>query len=241
MARYAMVVDLNACTGCNACMAACAIENQTPFWAGKWRTTVEDIEKGNSDDTAGRLFFPRLCNHCSNPPCVTVCPTGATYQTADGIVDVDDSVCMGCQACTLACPYDARYGIHYEENTEKKAVFGEDMLKKTRPSVDKCNFCRDRVEVNRLPACVETCVGNSRMFGDLDNPNDKVTKIVKSGLAQPLLPHLGTRPNVYYIPVHKQQIHYLRDTDARNPHDTHAKHADASDVSTQFTDLSKEA
>lgn len=79
-------------------------------------------------------------------------------------------------------------------------------------------------------------MGNSRMFGDLDNPNDKVTKIVKSGLAQPLLPHLGTRPNVYYIPVTKQQIHHLRDSDARQPQ--HGHHADAS---AQFTDLTKEA
>lgn len=238
MARYAMVIDLNVCTGCNACMAACAVENQTPFWADKWRTTVEDLSKGNSDESSDRVFFPRLCNHCDNPPCVSVCPTGATYQTPEGIVDVDDEVCMGCQACTLACPYDARYGIHYEENTAKKEVFGESVLKKTRPSVDKCNFCRDRLAVNRLPACVETCVGNSRMFGDLDKPDDKVTKLVKSGLAQPLLPHLGTRPNVYYIPIHKQQVHFHREEIAGHEH---AKHADASDVSAQFTDLTQGA
>jgi Fe-S-cluster-containing dehydrogenase component len=133
----------------------------------------------------------------------------------------------------LACPYDARYGIHYEENTEKKAVFGEATLKKTRPSVDKCNFCRDRVENSRLPACVETCVGNSRMFGDLDNPNDKVTQIVKSGLAQPLLPHLGTRPNVYYIPVHVQQVLFTREA-IGGAHGHHASNE-------QITDLSKEA
>lgn len=232
MARYAMVIDLNACIGCNACMAACAIDNQTPFWSGKWRTTVEDISRGNSPDSAMRQFFPRLCNHCDNPPCVTVCPTGATYKTAEGIVVVKDEVCMGCQACTLACPYDARYAVNYKDNTQKKTVFGEETLKKTRPSVDKCDFCRDRVLEGRLPACVETCVGNSRMFGDLENPNDEISKIVASGLAQPLLPHLGTRPNVFYIPVNKQRIHHMPSSDARRP-----EQQAAIELSQQITEL----
>ncbi|WP_084151576.1 4Fe-4S dicluster domain-containing protein [Thiomicrorhabdus sp. Milos-T2] len=211
MAHYAMLIDLNTCTGCNACMAACAVENQTPFWSDKWRTKVHDITKGKTDADTARIFFPRLCNHCDNPPCVTVCPTGATYKMDNGIVDVDDDMCMGCQACTLACPYDERYALDYDDNTEKKAVFGEETLKKTRPGVDKCNFCRDRVEDNRLPACVETCVGNARQFADLDNPNDPVTQLINSGIAEPLMAHLGTKPNVYYIPVKKQTIHYERD------------------------------
>ena len=211
MAHYAMVIDLNTCTGCNACMAACAIENQTPFWSDKWRTKVHDISKGEGDADAARIFFPRLCNHCDNPPCVTVCPTGATYKLDNGIVDVDDEICMGCQACTMACPYDERYPINYEDNTEKKAVFGEETLKKTRPGVDKCNFCRDRVEDGRLPACVETCVGGARLFADLDNPNDPVTQMITSGLAEPLMPQLGTKPNVYYVPVKKQRVLYDRE------------------------------
>ncbi len=210
MAHYAMVIDLNTCTGCNACMAACAIENQTPFWDNKWRTKVHDLTQGDHDQDTMRIFFPRLCNHCDNPPCVAVCPTGATYKLDNGIVDVDDEICMGCQACTLACPYDERYPIDYEDNTAKREWFGEETLKKTRPGVDKCNFCRDRVEDGRLPACVETCVGNSRMFADLDNPDDPVTQLIKSGQAVPLMPHLGTKPNVYYIPVKHQTIHFER-------------------------------
>ncbi len=196
MTRYAMVIDLNTCVGCNACMAACAMENQTPVWKNKWRTYVHDKEIGTADDVH-RRFFPRLCNHCSNPPCLTVCPTGATYQLDNGIVLVDDERCMGCRACAMACPYDARYEVTYEDVEKATEFYGE--LKRKHPSMDKCTFCAHRVEKGLKPACVETCVGSARMFGDLHNPDDPVAKLVASGVAQPLLSHLGTKPNVYYI------------------------------------------
>jgi Fe-S-cluster-containing dehydrogenase component len=196
MTRYAMVIDLNTCVGCNACMAACAMENQTPVWKGKWRTYVHEKEIGVADDVR-RRFFPRLCNHCDNPPCLTVCPTGATYQRADGIVLIDPEHCMGCRACAMACPYDARYEVTYGDVREGRAFYGA--LQRDVPGMDKCSFCAHRVDQGQKPACVETCVGSARMFGDLDNPADAVARIVASGVAQPLLPHLGTRPNVYYI------------------------------------------
>lgn len=196
MTRYAMVIDLNTCVGCNACMAACAMENQTPVWKNKWRTYVHEKEIGTAEEVR-RRFFPRLCNHCSNPPCLTVCPTGATYQRADGIVMVDPERCMGCRACAMACPYDARYEATYGDIKTGKEFYGE--LQRTSPSMDKCSFCAHRVEKGMKPACVETCVGSARMFGDLDNPADPVTRLVASGVAQPVMPHLGTRPNVYYI------------------------------------------
>ena len=196
MTRYAMVIDLNTCVGCNACMAACAMENQTPVWKNEWRTYVHDEEIGTAEDVH-RRFFPRLCNHCDNPPCETVCPTGATYKLDNGIVLVDDELCMGCRACAMACPYDARYEVTYDDIEEGKSFYGD--LKRTRPSMDKCTFCAHRLEEGRLPACVETCVGSARMFGDLDDPDDEVAQLVASGVARPLLPHLGTGPNVYYI------------------------------------------
>lgn len=197
MTRYAMVIDLNTCVGCNACMAACAMENQTPVWNDEWRTHVHDKEIGTGEDIT-RRFFPRLCNHCSNPPCMTVCPTGATYQLDNGIVKVDEKICMGCGACAMACPYDARYPITYDDIEQGKAFFGTD-FRREHPSVDKCDFCAERVAKGLKPACVETCVGESRLFGDLDDPEDPVAQLVASGLARPLMPHLGTRPNVYYI------------------------------------------
>jgi Fe-S-cluster-containing dehydrogenase component len=198
MTHYAMVIDLNTCVGCNACMAACAMENQTPIWDNKWRTYVHDKEIGTGEDIH-RRFFPRLCNHCSNPACMSVCPSGATYQLENGIVQVDEDLCLGCRACALACPYDARYEVTYADVKQGRAFFGEEAYRRRRPSMDKCDFCADRVAVGQKPACVETCVGSARQFGDLDNPDDPVAKLVDSGMARPLLAYLGTQPNVYYI------------------------------------------
>ncbi|MDX2503191.1 MAG: 4Fe-4S dicluster domain-containing protein [Gammaproteobacteria bacterium] len=198
MTHYAMVINLNTCVGCNACMAACAIENQTPVWdETKWRTFVHDNEIG-VEENIQRRFFPRLCNHCDNPPCMTVCPTGATYKKDNGIVLVDEDMCMGCQACAMACPYDARIAVTYGDIKKGKEFYGDD-YRHSMPTMDKCSFCDHRLEKGLQPACVETCVGSARLFGDLDNPNDPVTQIVKSGAAESLLKHLGTRPNVYYI------------------------------------------
>jgi sulfur reductase FeS subunit len=196
MSRYAMVIDLNTCVGCNACMAACAMENQTPVWKNAWRTYVHEKEIGTTEQVR-RRFFPRLCNHCSNPACLTVCPTGATYQRPDGIVMVDHERCMGCRACAMACPYNARYEVTYADIGIGREFYGE--LLRDNPSMDKCSFCAHRIDKGMKPACVETCVGSARLFGDLDDPNDPVTHIVASGIAQPLLAHLGTRPNVYYV------------------------------------------
>jgi sulfur reductase FeS subunit len=195
--HYAMVIDLNTCVGCNSCMAACAMENETPVWSNKWRTYVHDIEVGSGDDIR-RRFFPRLCNHCDNPPCMSVCPTGATRKMDNGIVLVDDEACMGCGACAMACPYDARYDFNYDDVSRGMEFFGT-LSRRTSPSMDKCSFCAHRVAQGLKPACVQTCVGSARMFGDLADPKDPITKLVAGGVAKPLLEHLGTRPNVFYI------------------------------------------
>ena len=173
MTHYAMVIDLNTCVGCNACMAACAMENQTPVWKNSWRTYVHDKEIGVGADVH-RRFFPRLCNHCDNPPCMTVCPTGATYKKPNGIVMVDEDLCMGCRACAMACPYAARMEVTYADVRQGKEFYGQD-YRRHSPSVDKCTFCDHRVEKGEKPACVETCVGSARMFGDLDDATDLVT------------------------------------------------------------------
>lgn len=176
--RWGMLVDLRKCIGCQACSVACSMENETPV--GYHRTIVSTYEL-DFNDTARRATLPRLCNHCENPPCVEVCPTQATYQRPDGIVVVDNEVCIGCGYCVQACPYDARF-INPETHT-----------------ADKCNFCLHRTEAGLLPACVETCVGGARIFGDLNDPNSEISRLLQEYPTQVLKPAMGTGPRVYYI------------------------------------------
>ena len=123
-----------------------------------------------------------VCNHCNHPPCVTVCPTGATWKREeDGIVVVDPDLCIGCKYCILACPYDARF------------------LNPVTGAADKCDFCLHRVEKGLVPSCVNTCVGGARIFGDLGDPDSDISKLIANNRVSVLRGEMGTFPNVYYI------------------------------------------
>lgn len=178
--HWAMVVDVAKCIGCQACTVACIMENRVPENA--FRTFVSTYEVAEGDVTH-LAMLPRLCNHCDEPPCVPVCPVGATFKAPDGEVLVDGDACVGCGYCVQACPYDARF-INAETRT-----------------ADKCTFCAHRVDAGLLPACVETCVGGARIFGDLADPNSTVSKLLKArgGEARVLKPEEKTRPNVFYL------------------------------------------
>ena len=199
MTRLGMVIDLKLCIACNACTVACKAENGTPpdvFWG-----RVLEREEGKYP-TARRIMIPVLCNHCQDPPCLRACPTGATIQREDGIVDVDYDNCAGCKACITACPYDARFFV---ENL--KGYFGDSLTPYEMVSyrrhqegvVEKCNFCTDRVHAGLQPACVQVCPTSCRHFGDLDDPLSEVSQLLRNRNHFQLLSSLGTKPSVYYF------------------------------------------
>ena len=177
--HYAMVIDTRKCTGCHACTVACKAEFEVPL--GVNRSWVEYVEKGTYPNVS-RSFLPRLCNQCSEPQCVSVCPTGATYKRKeDGIVVVDSDICIGCKYCMQACPYDARF------------------INPNTGTADKCDFCLHRVTQGLEPSCVNTCQGRARIFGDLNDPNSEVAKLVATEPVTVLRQEMGTKPNVFYI------------------------------------------
>jgi len=198
--RYGMVIDLKRCAGCNSCTVACRAEKGTP--AGILYHRVEKYEAGKYP-AARMQFRPILCMHCKEPACLKVCPTGATYRRDDGIVLVDHNKCMGCRYCVLACPYEARHALRSVDNyygmaarTPYEMVKQKDLDKGTAV---KCDFCVARLEMGRLPACVETCPAQARYFGDLDDPLSEVCSLIAVSHGTVLREDLGTRPSVYYI------------------------------------------
>lgn len=176
--RFGMVIDLRKCIGCQACTAACKVENKVP--AGHYRTWVPEFETGKYP-AVRKAFLPQLCNHCDKPSCVPVCPTGATFQREDGIVMVDDTVCWGCGYCINACPYDKRF------------------INPVTKVVDKCTLCAHRQDRGLLPACVETCVGGARICGDFNDPKSEVSKMLRQFPTNVLRQAQGTVPRVFYI------------------------------------------
>lgn len=202
MARLGMVIDLKVCVGCHACTVACKASNGTP--PDIYFARVHEREVGEYPN-ARREFLPVLCNHCDNPPCVEVCPTGASYKRSDGIVAVNSDICIGCRSCATSCPYEQR---HYVEPGLLSQGYFKDGLtlyenfkyqRWTEGTVIKCDFCMDRVDKGLNPACVDTCPPEARIFGDLEDPESRVSKLLKERESFTLLPDAGTKPSVHYL------------------------------------------
>jgi Fe-S-cluster-containing dehydrogenase component len=200
--HWGMGIDINKCIGCGRCSAACKQENEVPeepfffrTWVERYRiledeTTLIDSPNGaingfkhpdESGSNVTRSFFvPKLCNQCDNPPCVQVCPVGATFQTPDGVTLVDADYCIGCRYCIQACPYGARF------------------LDPATRTAEKCTFCYHRIVQDLLPACVESCPTQARIFGELKKKPSPLVRFLRMNKIGILKPFLNTEPKVYY-------------------------------------------
>jgi len=198
---YGMGIDINKCIGCGRCMQACKTENDVPgdpyyfrTWVERYvikvdksvtvktiSTTLDDpAEVFVEKDMLRSFFVPKLCNQCDHPPCVQVCPVGATFKTIDGVILVDDKRCIGCRYCIQACPYGARY------------------LHPLTRVADKCTFCYHRLVRGLLPVCVEVCPKQARLFGDMKSFASPLGRFTRMNKIHVLKPSLNTDPKVYY-------------------------------------------
>ncbi|MEW5880398.1 MAG: 4Fe-4S dicluster domain-containing protein [Pseudomonadota bacterium] len=210
MTRWAMVVDLRRCVGCQTCTAACKVTNATPPGV-QWRRVL-DIEVGEYPNVR-RAFVPVGCQHCDDPPCARVCPTTATKKRADGIVTMDYDLCIGCAYCAVSCPYQARY-----RTLRATFAYGEPIESEVRTLDEerlavatKCTFCVDTIDAGlaqgltpgvdpaATPACVNACIARAMSFGDLDDPASNVSKLLAENESFRMHEELGTGPGMYYL------------------------------------------
>ncbi len=191
--QYAIVTECNKCVCCYACVVACKIENTPPLgarWTDILRVGPNPIEEGDTFPNMEMYFLPIKCQHCREPECVTVCPTGASVKMDDGTVQVDKEKCIGCQFCVMACPYDVRY-----LNDETKVV-------------EKCTMCEQLIAAGETPECVASCTGEALHFGDLDDAESTVSLMVaEAGEKAYHLPDVGNAPaNVYILDKMKWRL-----------------------------------
>lgn len=224
MTRWGMVIDLDRCTACQACVVACKVENNIPPGG------PEDTRKGRSlswirlarleiDQRGGEAtsqLVPVPCMHCENPPCVKVCPATATSIGEEGLVSQVYPRCIGCRYCTTACPYTVRQ-FNWKDAAWPEPLdraLSPDVSVRPRGVVEKCSFCHHRLALARdrarfegralqdgdyVPACVESCPADAMFFGDLDDPHSEVARLSESPRAFRLMEELGTRPKVVYL------------------------------------------
>ncbi len=194
--RWGMIIDLNKCKpGCNACVTACNKENGLKS-TGRPEIDAQWIRKVTLRDPKTDIVrsAPMMCQHCENPPCVDVCPTGASFKRDDGIVLVDKHNCIGCRYCMMACPFKARSFVHEEHDDQKTNA------PRGKGTVEGCTLCVDRIDAGRKPACVEACAseGGAMIFGDLNDPGSDIAKTLKTLPTAKLRADLALEPAVHY-------------------------------------------
>ena len=206
MTRLAIAINLDRCVGCHTCALSCKMQNNVPEGMLWNRVLTEDCDV--MDGALGtypnvtRTFLPVACQHCENPACTKVCPVGATWKDEQtGIVRQDHDKCIGCRMCLAACPYTGVRSFNWEEPAYYAdfALGDADAAKHEKHTVEKCIFCTQRVARGEQPACVADCIGRARHFGDLDDPNSEVSKLLASREYTQLHTEFGTKPSVYYL------------------------------------------
>lgn len=184
--RYTLLIDLDKCSGCQACSVACKMENNVDLGVF-WNRVKRMGPVGEFPDKLEMFFFPNQCMHCENPTCVEVCPTKATYQTDTGVVLVDADLCFGCQYCIWACPYEART---LDPNTKM---------------VQKCTMCIHLLEKGEPPMCVYTCTTNARIAGDINDPESEISRVLAANKDRQfkIHPEFRNNPSVVYLSPRK--------------------------------------
>lgn len=171
--KFGFYIDVDKCYGCMSCVIACAEENHVPL--SSFRTKVKRLTNNSGKIT----FVPTQCNHCENAPCVKPCPVKATYKGPDGLIVIDNDICIGCGKCVKACPYNARF------------------LDPIRGIANKCSFCDHRIYSGKLPACVEACPTSAKIFGDL-NADGEISQNMKKNKTEVRFPEYKTKPKIYF-------------------------------------------
>jgi dimethyl sulfoxide reductase iron-sulfur subunit len=210
--RLGLAIDLERCIGCWTCAMACKAENNLAL--GNWWNrvlTVEGAQTGMPGEVAGApsmTHLPVQCMHCENPPCVKACPVGATYKREDGIVMQEYDACIGCRTCMAACPYNVKIfnwsDPQYDPVLENDHIGFHSVEVRPRHVVEKCTFCVERLDEGLEPMCVEACPALTRTFGDLNDPNSEVSRVIRERGGVQLRPEFGTNPNVFYLPPRRK-------------------------------------
>jgi molybdopterin-containing oxidoreductase family iron-sulfur binding subunit len=199
-----MVADVRKCDpDCTICEESCADENNLPRYEGKqarydpyWLRVVRARQEITGVDTE-ELYIPVMCQMCDKPPCTHVCPTKASFVRDDGLVLIDEHRCIGCRYCVIACPYRVRYMIF--KDTPDDQWTNHKVPKLMRGVASKCTFCVHRIDNGELPRCVVDCPNGALTFGDRNDPDSKVARLLEPGDSQVLRPNLHVGPNVFYL------------------------------------------